>query len=205
MQVSNIIVISYFSFFGDAFLGGYTVYNKIDHLLFLTANSLGVATTTFVGQNIGAGNYERAKRGPAYSLKIGLAISAVLIAVLELFAPQITGFFNPSPEIIAFGSTLIRVNIPFFFLSAFSHIYAGLLQGTGDTKTPTIIGVSSYVVIRQLYLFFMTRYVANTTIIVGLCFPVGWAVHGIITFIVAKMRAKKLPSGNAYDAAMLHL
>ena len=68
----------------------------------------------------------------------------------------------------------IRTNVFFLLANCVNHVLAGALRGSGDSTGPMFIMILSFVVIRQIYLFFVTRFVANTPRLVGLGYPVGW-------------------------------
>ena len=113
--------------------------------------SLSVAITTFVGQNLGAGNYERARSGAKSGLVIGLIIMAVVLVPLYIFAPQIVTLFNKEAEVVEFGGLFIRIVAPFYLMFAINQVYSGALRGAGDFKRSA---PSSFSVVVPLLCFF---------------------------------------------------
>ena len=97
-------------------MSGWTAYTKIDQLMFLPMQSLALSATTFVGQNLGAGDTPRAQQGVRRALGISLAVTAVLMVPVLVFAPQLTAFFNRKAEVVAYGTLLLRYISPFFLL-----------------------------------------------------------------------------------------
>ena len=89
---SNMFVQSYINRFESSCMAGWTACSKVDSFALLPMMSLSVAITTFVGQNLGAGNYERARSGAKSGLVIGLIIMAVVLVPLYIFAPQIVSW-----------------------------------------------------------------------------------------------------------------
>ena len=75
---------------------------------------------------------------------------------------------------IRYGVLFIRTNVAFLLFACISHVLAGALRGRGDSRGPMIIMLLNFVVLRQIYLFLVTRFVANTPRIVGFGYPVGW-------------------------------
>ena len=180
---SNIFVQSYINGFGADGMSGWTAYNKIDQLAFLPMQSLALASTTFVGQNLGAGNIERAKKGVSISLWLSIAITIVLMAPVMIFAPNLVSFFNNKKEVIAYGTQMLRVISPFYVLCVFNQIYAGALRGAGNAKAPMVIMLTSFVVFRQIYLFTMSRLFPGAVLPIILGYPAGWLLCSILTSI----------------------
>jgi len=173
--VSNVFVQSYINFFGSACMAGWGCYNKLDMIVYLPMQSMSMAATTFVSQNIGAKKEERADRGTFITVGMALAVTAAAIALLFSLAPQAVALFTEDPAVIAFGTTFLKANLWFLLFNVVAQVLAGSLRGRGDSKAPMFFMLTTFVVVRQIYLFFITRYVANTPIVVGLGYPVGWA------------------------------
>lgn len=179
---SNIFVQSYINFFGDNCMSGWTAYAKIDQLLFLPMQSIALASTTFVGQNLGRNLVDRAKEGVKQSLLIAIAATVVLMIPVMLFASPVVAFFNSKPEVVEIGTTLLLWLSPFYVLCSFNQIYSGALRGAGNSRAPMIIMLSSFVVFRQIYLFVMAR-ICNEIIPIAMSYPAGWLLCSTLTTV----------------------
>ena len=177
---SNVFVQSYINFFGSSCMAGWSCYNKLDQFVMLPMQSMSMAATTFVSQNIGAGREERANRGTVITVSMAVSVTAVIVALLCLFAAPAVGLFSPDESVIAYGVLFIRANCFFLLFNCVNHVLAGALRGRGDSRGPMIIMLLSFVGIRQIYLFAVTRFVANTPLLVGFGYPVGWTTCCII-------------------------
>lgn len=180
---SNVFVQSYINYFGADCMSGWTAYGKIDTLLMLPMQSLALASTTFVGQNLGIGKVARAKRGVRIALLLSLATSVVLMIPVLLFAPSLVAFFNEKSAVIDYGTMFLRCISPFYVLCCFNQIYSGALRGAGNTRAPMIIMLSSFVVFRQIYLFVLTRFITNTILPVAMGYPAGWFICSLLTVL----------------------
>ena len=180
---SNIFVQSYINSFGSDCMAGWSSYNKLDQFIMLPMQSMAIASTTFVSQNVGADNDQRADRGTVASLMLTCGITGVIIALLVGFAPESVRLFSPDTAVIAYGVLFIRTNVVFLIFNCVNHVLAGALRGRGDSRGPMIIMLSTFVGLRQIYLFVMTRYIVNTPRIVGLGYPVGWVSCCVIELI----------------------
>lgn len=171
---SNVFVQSYVNYFGSACMAGWSCYNKLDSFIMLPMQSMAQAATTFVGQNIGAGKQERVNKGTVQSLFLIVGITGVIAALLYVFAAPVTGIFSPDAEVIRYGAMFLRMNVFFLLFNSVNHTLAGALRGRGDSTGPMVIMLLNFVVLRQIYLFVVTRFVSNTERLVGFSYPVGW-------------------------------
>ena len=177
---SNIFVQSYINFFGPDCMSGWTAYAKVDQLLFLPMQSIALASTTFVGQNLGKNQIDQAKQGVRVSITIALISTVVLTVPVMLFAGPVVSFFNSKPSVVEYGKLLLLWLSPFYLLCCFNQIYAGALRGAGNSRAPMVIMVSSFVIFRQIYLFAMSR-VCNEIIPIAMSYPAGWLVCSLAT------------------------
>ena len=184
---SNIFVQSYINYFGKACMGGWTAYTKIDQIVLLPMQSLALASTTFVGQNIGQNQVERAEKGANTALLISFAATAALIIPVVIFSGFFVSIFNTNPEIISYGTLFLRWLTPFYRFWCVNQIYAGALRGVGNSVAPMAIMLFSFVLFRQTYLFVVSRFISNTILPIAMGFPAGWALSAAITFIYYKV------------------
>lgn len=183
---SNVFVQSYINHFGVDCMSGWSTYIKLDQFMFLPMQSVSLAATTFMGQNLGIGNIDRAKKGVRIASAMSLICTAVIMLPLVFFAPFFGGIFNSKPEVIEYSTILIRWLSPFYLLCCFNQVYSAALRGAGNSKVPMIIMIGSFVVFRQIYLFIMANYISNEIIPIAMGYPAGWAVCSAATLIYYK-------------------
>ena len=179
---SNIFVQSYINHFESSCMAGWAAYNKIDAFALLPLMSLSMSITTFMGQNLGAGKLERAKKGPLICLGISFAIVILILLPLMIFAPQLVSLFNREEEVLRFGTLFIRMISPFYLLCTINQVLAGALRGAGDTKSSMFIMLGSFVVFRQIYLFIVYR-LGGGIVPIALGYPAGWIMCSTILLI----------------------
>lgn len=183
---SNVFVQSYINYFGSDFMAGWTAYGKIDQLMLMPLMAVSLASTTFVGQNLGVNDVERAKKGVRYSLLISVVSTVILMIPIMIFAPQFTEFFNSKPQVVEYGAMLLRLISPFYVLCCVNQVYASSLRGAGNSRAPMVLLLFSFVVFRQIYLFIVTRFISNTVIPVALSYPAGWLVASVLMTVYFK-------------------
>lgn len=180
---SNVFVQSYINFFGKHFMSGWTTFMKVDQILFLPMQSVALSVTTFVGQNLGKNQPERAKKGVNIALGMSVCATALLSIPIIAFAPHVVRFFNSTPAVIENGTLMLHWITAFHIFGCFNQIYAGALRGAGDSRAPMIIMLSSYVLFRQLYMFVVSNFIANVPLAIIMGYPAGWIICSLVMSI----------------------
>ena len=195
---SNVFVQSYINYFGSACMAGYGVYGKIDAFALIPVQSISMASTTFVGQNWGAKQPGRARKGVRTATLMSLISTAVLGLLVYVLARPLMTLFSPEEDVIEYGIRFIRIVTPFYLAICFNQIYAGALRGVGDATMPTVIMLISFVAFRQVYLA-VTRALDAGFIAVALAYPVGWILCSTLLVIrysrSVLVRGEKVVSG----------
>lgn len=173
---SNIFVQGYINGFGGAVMGGWTCYFKVDQFAMLPLQSMTIAVQTFVGQNLGAGDEERSKKGLRQATYLCMGVTFVIVVLILVFARPVSNFFTSSESIIEYGVYFIYRITPFMILSCPSMVTLSALRGAGNSKMPMIFTLFSYVVFRQIYLFVVTRMFPGNLTPVAFAYPIGWVL-----------------------------
>ena len=179
---SNVFVQSYINAFGSACMAGYSSYSKLDAFILIPVQSIALASTTFVGQNWGAKQPERARQGVRQAMVISLIATVSLTLGMLCFAHPLMSLFSSDEEVIDYGVRFLTLVTPFYFTICFNQIYGGALRGVGNAKAPMIIMLSSFVVFRQLYLL-VTRLLHLGFVSVALAYPMGWLLCSTLLII----------------------
>jgi putative MATE family efflux protein len=182
ISVSNIFVQGYINGLGAVEVSGYSASTKLDAFIMLPVGTMAMAVTTFVGQNLGARQVARARRGVRYSLILGLVTSIALSAVVLVFGEPLLRIFSPDPAIIQNGYEFMKVFAPLYFILCFTQILPGALRGAGNVRFATLTCIFCYVVLRQIYLFIATQ-ISYTIPVVSLSYPLTWAVAAVVLSI----------------------
>ena len=190
---SNVFVQSYINVFGSSCMAGWSCYNKLDQFIMLPMQSMAMAATTFVSQNIGAGKNERANRSTFITVGLSVGVTLAIVAVLCIWAAPAVGLFTSDSTVIEYGVLFIRANCFFLACNCVNHVLAGSLRGRGDSTGPMVIMLLGFVAIRQTYLYVVTHFIDNTPFLVGFGYPVGWVSCCIIelSYYFVKMKRMK--------------
>ena len=193
--LSNVFVQNQINTFDTNVIAAFTIYYKVELMLYLPIVALGQAATTFVGQNLGAGKKERAIRGVRLCLVIGTAVAAASSAALLLWGEGSFLVFDPDEVVAGIGRTIIFTTFPFYWLYVFLEVWSAAIRSSGDSSSPMAIILANMCVLRTaLLLTIMPRW--HDVRGVALVYPASWLSSAV--FLGLRYRAcvkNKLRSG----------
>lgn len=187
ISIANVVVQSNINAFGDDAMAGCGSYSKIEGFIFIPIMSFAMAITTFIGQNLGAGEHERALKGSRFGI-LGSMISAeILGAILWFICPWVIPLFNDDPAVVAIGVNQMRTESLFFFALAFAHAVSAVMRGSGRAKMPMYTMLLCWCILRVTYITVAVRFfpVINT---VYWAYPITWLLSCVI-FLVYYLKA----------------
>lgn len=185
ISFSNVIVQSHINSFGSAAMAGCGAYTKIDGFAILPVMSFSLAITTFVGQNIGAGRYDRVRKSARVCLLMSLSVTLFFSVLLYTFGSNILEIFSKDPEVVLYGSSMLKTLAPFYVLLAISHIFSGVIRGSGQATVPMIIMVANMCILRIILLSTLMP-IFNDIKVVFLGYIVTWSTCALAMFIYYK-------------------
>ena len=179
---SNLLIQSGVNSFGDVTMAAWAAYFKADTLTWMVFGAIGVAATTFVGQNFGAQKYGRIRQ--SVWVCMGLAVAMIgTISVLEFFFREpILGIFTTDAAVIRVGAHAMCWIVPFNFLFIPVEIFGATMRGTGYSVMPTVITGVFVCAFRVLWVIVMvTAY--HTVGMLCIAYPLSWLLASIVFFI----------------------
>ncbi len=179
---ANVIVQSQINSFGKLAMAAYGTHAKIEGFAFLPITSFNMASTTFISQNLGARQYDRAKKGSRFSIFAAVLLAEVIGIGYFAFAPQMIGIFDQTPGVIAYGVQQARTVALFYCLLAFSHSIAAVCRGAGKAFVPMCVMLSVWCVIRIIYIIMVMRLTGEIGYIYW-AYPITWAISSVIYLI----------------------
>ena len=182
---ANVIVQSYINAFGQMAMAGYGAYSKIEGFAFLPINSFTIAMTTFVGQNLGAGQLERTRKGARFGILVTIGLAELIGIIVFLFAPQLIAAFDSTPEVIRFGVEKARSAALFYCFLAYSHSIASILRGAGRSIVPMAIMIFFWCVIRVLFLS-VTIPITHSIQMIYIVYPLTWVSSSLVFLLYYK-------------------
>ena len=181
IAIANVVVQSNINHFGDAAMAGVGAYSKIEGFGFLPITSFTMAMTTFVGQNLGAGQIERTKRGARFGTITSVILAELIGVAVFIFAPQLIAAFDTSPDVIAYGVDKARTSVLFYCLLAFSHAMASTLRGAGKAVVPMFVMMICWCIIRVSFLAIAVPLTGSIQMVYWV-YPLTWFLSSV-TFL----------------------
>jgi len=177
-SIANTVMQSKLNLFGTAAMAGTGAYLRLDGFMYTLEGSFGLTATTFTGQNMGAGQMERVRKGAHAAMVYGFACILPLTAAYLIFARQLLGIFSDDPEVIDYGVQLMRFMAPFAWVCVFSEILGAVPRGAGSAMPSMMIQILTVCVARILILTVVLPvwYDIRT---IYLCYPVTWVLSSI--------------------------
>ena len=179
ISIANVLVQSNINVFGTMAVAGLGAYSKIEGFVFLPITSFVLALTTFIGQNLGAQQYDRAKKGARFGLLCSIAVAEGIGVLVYFSMPLLARAFTEEPEAIAFAIQKARSCALWFCCLAATHTLAGILRGAGKSIFPMLVYLSVWGIGRVVYLSLLVpRFPSIDT--VNLVYPISWTLSTLI-------------------------
>lgn len=147
-DVSNFAMMKLVAVFGSGVVAAYGVGLRLQMVIFMPLMGLGVATSTMVGQNLGAGNPKRAEKSAWASVLAGEVMMVGAFLFFFFYADKIMGAFNKDPEVILYGTRFLQILAPTFFFINIGIILERAHNGAGDTISPLMLTIFSLFIVR---------------------------------------------------------
>ena len=179
---ANVIVQSQINSFGRLAMAAYGTHSKIDGFAFLPITSFNMASTTFISQNLGAKQYDRARKGARFCILAAVLMAEAIGVFYYLFAPQLIGLFDKTPGVIELGVQQARTVALFYFLLSFSHSVAAVCRGAGKAFVPMVVMLSIWCVLRITYIITVMHFIGDIRYIYW-AYPLTWSISSVIYLI----------------------
>lgn len=174
ITISNVFAQFHVNSLGVDAIAAFTVYFKVELLIYLPILAMGQTITTFTSQNIGAGNYDRVRKGTRVCLLMGIGITAAMSLGLLVFGKQAFGVINNDPSVVAYGLQIIRITLPFYWIYLILEVIGGTIRGAGKAVPPMAIILTNICVLRTILLFVIMSSFHDIQGI-AITYPITWA------------------------------
>ena len=179
IALANVLVQSHINFFGSDAMAACGTYSKLQGFAFLPITSFALALTTFVSQNLGAREYDRARRGARFGILAMVCVAELIGIVLMFTAPMLARLFNSDPGVVRITVTQSRIENLFFCLLAFSHAVAGVFRGAGKAAVPMLVLLSVWCLLRIVYISVAMNAIHDIRVLFW-GYPLTWAISSAI-------------------------
>ncbi len=178
-SLTNVILQAAVNAYGTSYVAAWAACGKADQVFWMTSNSFGIAVTTFIGQNYGAGKMDRVRKCIRESLIIDTIITVSLSLFLWFMTDILIGMFTTDKDVIALGRMMMHFFVPCYVTFIAVEIFSDVLRGMGDTFAPMLICISGICVLRILWVI-LARPVRPQFSTLMWSYPVSWVPTGIL-------------------------
>ena len=175
ITLSNIIIQSQINTLGVTSVASFTVYFRVELIVYLPIVALGQAVVSFIGQNYGAGNWERIKKGNRLCIFGGSLITFAACILLIIAMPVILNVFTKDAAVVAQTLEIVKVTFPFYFFYTVLECFSSNLRGFGKAFLPMIVTVISFCGFRIVALFALMAKNPSPDK-VALSYPISWGI-----------------------------
>ena len=181
-SVSNVIIQSAVNSLGTNNVAAWAAYGKVDGLFWMMINALGIAATTFVGQNYGAKKMDRVHRGVRTSMIMAFLMTGLMVVFMWFIGDTLISLFTTDTAVREICHGLIHFLVPTFFTYISIEILSGALRGVGDAWIPMFITGIGICGVRIVW---MTAVLPHFHSLKGaaFCYPLSWVITTIAYFI----------------------
>lgn len=189
MSMAMLVVQSLTNSFGELFIAANVIVMRVDGFAMLPNFSFGTAMTTFAGQNIGAGSYDRVEKGAKQGMFMGLVVSAMITGSILLFGRQLMSIFTDTEELVNLSMSMMKILAVGYLAMAIIQCLSGVMRGAGDTLTPMWISVVMTIIIRvpiaysMVYLTKSTQFPQGKREWIYISLLISWLAGALITYI----------------------
>ena len=175
---SNVMAQFQINSLGENQIAAFTAYFKVELIIYLPIVAIGQAAMTFVGQNIGAKNYERVHTGTRQILIMGMILIVPLSLGALAMGPILFRVFTNDVSVIDLGLQIIQVTFPFYFIYPILQVLGDSLRGMGKVHQPMLIVLINICIIRTILLFIIVpRYPDIRG--VAVTYPITWGLTSV--------------------------
>ena len=180
--LANVVVQANINAFGSDAMAGCGSYAKVEGFAFLPVTCFAMGLATFVGQNLGARQYDRVRSGARFGVVCSVALAEVMGVAIYLGAPHLIALFGGDESVVAYGARQAHTEALFYCLLALSHCMAGIFRGAGKATVPMTVMLLCWCVVRVSYITVMVRLIPNILVVFS-AYPLTWGLSSIIFLI----------------------
>ena len=187
IAIANVVVQSNINTFGSDAMAGCGSYSKVEGFVFLPITAFAMALTTFIGQNLGAGQFDRAKQGARIGILCSMAMAELIGVALFFLAPYAMRLFNDDPAVVAIGVRQSHIEALFFCFLAFGHGVSAVLRGAGRAQVPMYTMLGCWCILRVSYITLALKVWPDIATIFW-AYPITWSVSCVV-FLIYYLKA----------------
>lgn len=192
-NISNVIIQACLNTFGTDTVAAWTAFGKMDAFYWMVCSAFGIAITTFIGQNYGAGKYNRMRKSVRICFAMAMGSSIAISAVLLIFGSYIFQIFTGDAIVVEIGMEMVRFMVPFYSIYVFIEILSGALRGTGNVLIPMLMTCGGVCLLRLFWIIVMLP-IHREIITIIFSYPISWSITALMFIFYYLRESRKWPN-----------
>lgn len=190
-SLSNLCIQSAINSLGADVIAASAAAFNVEIFAYFVLNSFGQACTTFVGQNLGAGNMERCRRATRICMVQDFVFTAAISGVILLSGHALLRIFNTDPEVVRIGYIRILILISAELVNVVIEILSGAMRGHGQSLIPAIVSLVGICGVRIIWVYTVFPF-SRTFATIMAAYPLSWAITALVLVISYFMMMRKI-------------
>ena len=182
VSLSNTVIQAQINFFGSDVMAGLSAAGRIDGFIYMPINAFGLAMTTFVGQNVGAGRLDRVRKGVKVCLAMALGIVIAEGALIYVFTEPLLSLISQETAVLQYGGMMVHLMASTYWIFVMAEVLSGVIRGSGEAMVPMVIYICGMCLFRLVWVLVVMK-VFETIQSVVWCYPASWSLTAL-AFII---------------------
>ncbi|MDT3358029.1 MAG: MATE family efflux transporter [Spirochaetota bacterium] len=179
---ANVILQSSINLFGPSAMAGNGAFMRIQGFAFIPITAFALALTTFTGQNLGAGEYERVRKGARFGVIFAMVLAETIGLLMYFGSEPLIALFSRDPEVLSFGVQKSHIASLFLWSLALSHAMTGIFRGAGRSIVPMSVMLAIWCIFRIIFIQVGLSIVMDIRVVYW-AYPVTWTISAVIFVI----------------------
>lgn len=197
ITLSNVLISAEINRLGAVAIAAFSVYFEVELLLWYPIVSFGQAAAVFVGQNAGATQWGRLRKGVNVTNFIGVLFTVLMSVFCILLAPQLFSLFSKDPEVISFGASIVHITFPFYFVYVFLQVFGDALRSLSHSFA-VMLTVLLNIGLLRVVLMYVLLHVFGTVEALVVVYPITWFTAAVSMAVLYIAKTKTLKKGELF-------
>lgn len=182
VSLSNTVIQAQINYFGADVMAGLSAAGRIDGFIYMPINAFGLAITTFVGQNVGAGRLDRVHKGVRSCIIMAMAVVIGLGILIYIFTEPLLRLISQESQVLLYGGMMVHLMAATYWIFVIAETLSGVIRGSGESMVPMIIYVGGMCLFRLVWVLGVMQLFHNIQSVI-LCYPVSWSLTSLVFII----------------------
>lgn len=190
-SISNVLMQSTVNTYGDIVVNGNAAAANIEGFIYICMNAMYHSTLTFVGQNVGAGKYDRLKKIILQNALLVSTVGLIIGGIVTVFHEPLLMIYAPESVAVRDAASIrLYMICSTYFLCGLMEVGCGAVRGMGKAILPMIVSLTGSCLLRIVWIFTVCPFFPGNIYVLYLCYPITWLVTSAAHFVSCTLVSK---------------